>query len=259
MRRRIFDDFGNNYSVNFDGTNDFVSAGSASSFNYYHGATAPTTFAFSIGFWVKFVNPNANAAQTIIVNAPNAVNVGILLLFDSRTAQSRSRTLIGQISRGVTGAVNTVVFAVSANNVYPNSTGWHHILWTYNQALANSNSLIYVDGTLVNTTNKTGQTPSTANATNTLSIGAIPPSTSPLNGNIFNVFFAQGVITSGERTALLANPKASPQAVISSAFISNAYRFPQGQGNFPTWVDAYGGVSGDMTNQTSANIQLDTP
>jgi hypothetical protein len=256
MRRRIFDDFGNNYSVNFDGVNDFVEAGTTSSFNYYHGATAPTTFAFSIGFWMKHANPNLNAAQIILNNSnTNTANRGLYIYFDSRAARPASRGFELAINR----ASGNVVL-IFANNVYPNNTGWNHILWTHNQALAASNSNLYVNNVLVATANKTALAPSVLNASFPMKFGELnsPPSFN-MNGNLFNMFFAQGVITAGERAALFANPKASPQAIISSAAITNAYRFPQGEGNFPTWVDAYGGASGTMTNQTSANIQLDTP
>jgi hypothetical protein len=257
MRRRIFDDFANNFSVNFDGVNDYVEAGTTSSFNYYHGATAPTTFAFSIGLWVKFANPNANAGQIIFDNCnASFANVGMSLSLDSRASVPASRRFLTLIYAG--GA--TVIQGVSANNIYPNSTGWNHILWTHNQSLASGNSLIYINNVLAATFNKGVGAPSAANATSALHFGKRSVSNDfYLNGNLFNQFFAQGVITSGERAALFANPKASPQAIISSAFISNAYRFPRGAGNFPTWVDAYGGASGTMNNQTSANIQLDTP
>jgi hypothetical protein len=258
MRRRIFDDFGNNYSVNFDGVDDFVEAGTTSSFNYYHGATAPTTFAFSIGVWVKFVNPNNDISQAIFNNSNIlTANVGINLSLDSRTSVSSSRVIRVGIFRGL---VNTaVILAGTANNAYPNSTGWNHILWTHNQSLASANTNLYINNSLVLTANKISA-PSTSNARSALHFGKRSVNNDfYMNGNQFNLFFAQGVITAAERAALFANPKASPQAIISSAAITNAYRFPQGAGNFPTWVDAYGGVNGTMTNQTSANIQLDTP
>jgi len=246
MRRRIFDDFGNNYSVSFDGVNDFVEAGTTSSFNYYHGATNPSAFAFTIGLWFK--TPAFTSFQNLLGNINTATSVGIRMGLTFRAC-------FFQIFTGS----DLVVQHQTAANSLPNTTGWIHVLWTYNQALASANSTIYINNVSVGTANKTANAPSTANATGNMNFARTNLNNNLFTGNEYNVFFAQGVITAGERAALFANRKASPQAIISSAFISNAYRFPQGAGNFPTWVDAYGGASGTMTNQTSANIQLNTP
>jgi hypothetical protein len=192
-------------------------------------------------------------------NNNSSANVGIAIVIDSRTSTSLIRAIRLTIFRGVSPAANAVLSVVTGSNIYPNTTDWVHLLWTYDQALANNNSRFYINNVLTLTNSKTGLTPSTANHTTPLTLGAVITDVLYMRGNLFNIFFAQGVITSGERAALIANPKASPQAIISSATITNAYRFPQGTGNFPTWVDYVGGVSGTMTNQLSSNIQLDTP
>jgi hypothetical protein len=237
---------GNNYSVSFDGVNDFVEAGTTSSFNYYHGATNPSAFAFTIGLWFK--TPALTSFQNLLGNINTSTSVGIRMGLNSRAC-------FFQI---FTGSVLVVQHQTAVNSL-PNTNGWIHVLWAYNQALASANSTIYINNVSAGTVNKTANAPSTANATGNMNFARTNLNTNLFTGNEYNVFFAQGVITSGERAALIANPKTNPLLIIKSTTVTNAYRFPSGVSNFPTWVDTAGGVNGTMTNQTSANIKLDTP
>jgi hypothetical protein len=259
-RRSFFNGFSNLYSCNFDGVNDYVTAGGVSDFKYYHGATNPSAFAFSIGVWVKLVSPTANAAQTIFnTNANSTANVGIIMLYDNRASVPATRRITLIISRGVSGAANTVV-TVLANSVYPNTTGWVHVLCTYDQALASNNSNLYINNVLVNTSSKNGLTPSTANASFPMIFGINNNiSTLPLNGRLYGMTFINKVLSLAERNELYNNPHKNAKGYSFAANVTNAYRFPQGQSGFPTWLDYAGGVSGTMTNQLLTDIVLDRP
>jgi|GEM_PF-7065588 len=257
-KKLLLSQFGNSHSVRFDGVNDYVTAGSAADFKYYHGATNTSAFAFTISVWVKFDNPNANTFQVIFDSCNTlTANVGITLALDSRTAVPRSRSIQSYIYRGVGGTA--VVQSVSVNNVYPNSTGWNHILWTHNQALASANTNIYVNNVLVTTTNKTGQTPSTANSIAALRFGITTSNTNPISGYQYHPIFINKVLNSTERTELYSNPYKDARTLSFAEKVTNAYRFPNGAADFPAWTDYLGGINGTMTNQSSSDIILDRP
>lgn len=256
----FFSGFANKFSTEFDGVEDYVTAGGVSDFNYYHGATNPSAFQFTISVWVKFINPNQNNVQTILQNQNvTTANIGISINLDSRSSSSASRRIILQITNGGgTAPIN----GVSANNVYPNSSGWVHLIWTHNQSSASGNSNLYINNSLVATFNKSIGTPSTSNAFQVMSFGrpstVITGSTS-LNGKIYHPIFINKVLNASERLELFTNPHKKATDFSFGANVTNAYRFPNGQDSFDVLQDYVSGINGAMTNQTASNISPDIP
>jgi len=160
----------------FDGSTSYVVVGSSGAdFKFLHGALDTSAFKFTIDFWVKRPDPTSASAMTIFATCPeSAANVGVLIRFGS------SRRIIAAIYRG--NGANNVIEHLSPNNIYPNDSNWHHIAWTYDQSLGSSNSTFFVDGVNSSTGTKSGQTPSTNNATSTATFGDSPDGTSFYNG-----------------------------------------------------------------------------
>lgn len=265
MNRRLLlfngETFLNNYSVKFNGIDQYISAGTVSSFNCYHGATNPSGFAFSISMWVKLINPNQNKLFTIInTNGGTSSNVGIFFSIDSRTSVPKTRAIRALISRGIFGT--SVSQNISGNNIYPNNSNWNHILWTYDQSPASNNSNFYINNILVFTANKSGSLPTAgSNASYPMHIGINQTldSITAMEGNLYHVSLFNKVLNSTERTELFNNPHKNVKLFSFGDSATNAFRFPNGQANYPTWHDYVGFANGTMTNQISSDIISDIP
>ncbi len=160
------------YVLSFDGAGDKVVFGTAATFKFLHGALDTSPFQFTIEFLLQLPTPEPDTIYGLFDEAlASSSNVGLSLYFDDRSSETRSRRLVCAIMRGASG--QPVCSLVSGDDVYPNNTRFHHIAITYDQSLANTNGIIYVDGASVATGNKTANTPSTAKATNALTMGAL--------------------------------------------------------------------------------------
>jgi hypothetical protein len=187
-------------SVEFSGA-EFVTIGNVATYKFAHGADNPTAFQLTASFWLRLNNPEPDALVGIYSTASLAgAKVGMDIYFDDTSGEAKSRRVGMRITRGVAGTA--VVNALSPDNAYPNDTGWHSIIVTYDQSLANSNCNIYVDNSLVHTHDKTGLAPSTANATHVPHIGCLATETSFVDGNIDELLLFDQVITSDDREFL---------------------------------------------------------
>lgn len=139
--------FGSGY---FDGSGDYLTVGTTSSFNFLHNSTA----LFTIEGWV-YCPSFASSVVIFGTNAGASAEIGAAVWINS------SAQLVLLIGRGSAG--NPVINATSTGTVPLNQ--WVHVAVTYNQSLGSSNCTFYINGAVAGTANKTGNAPSASNST----------------------------------------------------------------------------------------------
>ena len=152
-----------NSALSFDGTNDYVNVGDVTDFKFLHGASNATGFQWTIEFWIKL---NAVANYSPIGNNGGSGTVGASVRV---YGVAMDRVIEIWITNGVAG--QPVADVLTDVGAYSGIGEWIHIATTYDQALANKNGKIYVNGVLKKEGDKTGYTPSTDNAYYTFDIG----------------------------------------------------------------------------------------
>ena len=157
------------YSMDFDGSNDFIDAGNNSSLNITSNIT--------LSVWVK--PTTAITSQNFAMFVAKGINSDYMLFSNSSTGTARMR--LG--SSFLIDSVSTI-----STNV------WTHIVGTYD----GSNLKIYLNGSLDNTVSQTGAIPSTSGS---LQIGAAN-SANRFNGQIDEVAIFNRALNSTEIAAL---------------------------------------------------------
>lgn len=117
----------NIYSVNLDGTNDYINCGGASDFSFTDGAGNDDPF--SISAWVKF---DSFTRARLVSKDTSTSNREFLFGTDG---SNKSNILLG------TGSVNLNI--VNTTNL--NSTDWFHLVATYDGSESSSGLLMYVN------------------------------------------------------------------------------------------------------------------
>ena len=157
------------YSMDFDGSNDFIDAGNNSSLNITSNIT--------LSVWVK--PTTAITSQNFAMFVAKGINSDYMLFSNSSTGTARMR--LG--SSFLIDSVSTI-----STNV------WTHIVGTYD----GSNLKIYLNGSLDNTVSQTGAIPSTSGS---LQIGAAN-SANRFNGQIDEVAIFNRALNTTEIAAL---------------------------------------------------------
>ena len=149
-------------AMTFDGTTDYFTIGDTSDFKFLHGAEDTTAFKWTFDAWVRAAN--FDATQMIFASySGGSSEQGVSIEIGS------SRQIWMAATRGV---ASSYVFNSGFSTYFPNDDDWHHIAITYDQSLASANSELFIDGTLVDTIDKTGNAPSTSDSTEVLTVGA---------------------------------------------------------------------------------------
>ena len=188
-------------SIFYDGIDDYLNGGDTSDFKWMHGAEAANNFKFTVAMWVRLPTPEPDKLYTLFATQNLSTSgVGIALFFDDRSSVPRSRVLGMQITRGV--AVFPVITTYSVDNVYPNDSNFHLVIFKYDQGLGSGNAIIKVDNSVVHTANKTANVPTTANSTNAMHLGMTGVSTFPMEGNQDEVLIFKGITTDVDDTFL---------------------------------------------------------
>jgi hypothetical protein len=193
---------GGSVAIDFDGTNDVLTAATATDWNFLH--QTGIYFNFGVSKAGNVADPNSSYAVwgTRIAGDIN----GAFLTFDDRVSESINNALrhIAHRSGGpVVVLVNTANNAVSANTRF-----LHTVYGDLGNATAAEKSGIGVNNGAYVKNNATGGTIGTGNATNALSFGAAANATGVLSiflrGQIFEqVFYASD--QSANRTAINTN------------------------------------------------------
>jgi len=159
------------WCLSFDGSDDYFTVGNTSTFKFLHGALDTTGFVWTISWWMALDTPEPNSLYGLFSSCRGASTaVGVNIYYRDDGANTRRLDLM--ISTGA-GAGTTVVTDYSDDAAYPNDTNWHFCCITWDQSLANTNGIFYIDGTSKGTINKTANVPSTANANDALYFGIL--------------------------------------------------------------------------------------
>lgn len=228
--------FANNYSLEFDGVNDYVETDSV--FTTLNGVTKA-----SFSMWVK-----------------------------PTTVSSLKAKQVFQIGRGSTGSNcqcnlwlfqdNRIEFNVNSSTNYVrgdissiNYDSWNHILITVDLTLSSNHGKIYVNGVDETTTQTVGNVSSFPNATDELYIGESKTGQyHPFLGNIdeFGIF-ANTVLSSSDATAIY---NAGTPESLDSYSPDHYYRFEEGSGT--ATVDSAGSADATLTNGVTYSTDVPT-
>jgi hypothetical protein len=192
-----FSPYGSNWSNYFSGSGDYLSGiGTTSSFNFMHNSTA----LFTAECWV-YVNSLSS----------------IITLFDNTNSTTAQTGITSQIYTN--GTVNffitygstgrSIVDITTTGTVTVNQ--WTHIAFVYDQSLASNNGQIYINGVLAGSGNKSGNTPSSGNASNAMRVGCYGNGTGQfMNGYISNLRIVNAKVYTSAFT-----PSTTPLTAIS--------------------------------------------
>lgn len=138
--------FTNTYSVDLDGTNDYIDLGNKFDF-------IQQTCEFTVSGWFKFDNYASTAAnQGLLSSNYTGSAKGFYLIYDNRFNTKRVRAGL---------YAGSTVFAEVNNGILDNN--WHHIAATC--AGVGGSYKLFIDGSLVNTKTAPATTTNSANAT----------------------------------------------------------------------------------------------
>jgi hypothetical protein len=180
----------------FDGTGDFLEAGTTSSFNFMHNTTAT----FTIQGWIyPLALPGSGSLSTLFATATGSTDIGMGFYVNYSSSSVASLQLF--IARGVGGS--TVIDSGSSALIRANT--WQHVAVTYDQSLGSDNAKFYINGVAAGTATKTGNTPSSSNATYVGNFGRLPNNTAyNFNGYTSNFRIDNSVQTISLPTAPLS-------------------------------------------------------
>jgi hypothetical protein len=188
----------------FDGSGDYLSGiGTTSSFNFMHNSTA----LFTAECWV-YVNSLSS----------------IITLFDNNNSTSAQTGVTTQIYTD--GTVNLFITYGSTGNNIANitTTGtvkvnqWTHIAFVYDQSLASNNGQVYINGVLAGSGNKSGNTPSSGNASNAMRVGCYGNGTAQfMNGYISDL----RIVNAKVYTSAFTPPTAPLTAIANTSLLTN--------------------------------------
>ena len=177
-----------NYSLQFDGSNDYAKAGtSTSAWNFMHSTTAKWTLCF----WADMTN---NGSGTVMsTSATNNANVGIQIMSTSTGGIFRAR---------VTDAGTVVTQLTTTNGVIPQDNKMHFYKLTYDQSLSSDNMKLSVDNGTNITQTKTSNAPTDGNAFQAMYIGMSDSTNFPMAGEFAEMSIWNRVLTDAEVTKI---------------------------------------------------------
>ena len=176
---------GNTYSINLDGSNDYIDCGGASAFSFTDGAGNDDPF--SISAWVKF--DSINRSRVISKD----VSTGSREYLFGTNNSNKVNMILG------TGSVNLDV----QNNTTLNTTNWFHIVATYDGSNSASGLKVYVNADASSLTNNSvGSYSGMASTSGNLEFGRFANGHSFFNGLIDEVAVWNSELTSSQVTTL---------------------------------------------------------
>lgn len=227
--------FFNNYSVLFDGINDYVTFGN--NINY------DIATQFSVSLWIR--PNNLSAIRTFVSKAENAGNIYGWSLRHETTGQL---TLQARVPGALTSqtSTNTVTAGV-----------WNHVVLTYSGNSNVSGFKVYVNN--VSYTYPAFTLPASWLASQDFVLGARGTNTQYFSGNIDEVSVWNKQLSAAEVATLYnSGVPTNCSAVSFNANLTNYWRLGDGD-SYPTIYDNAGLINGTMTNMTSAAIVGSVP
>lgn len=179
----------NNNSLLFNGTSDFGQAGnSLSQFNFLHDGST-----WTINFWLKWVS-----GDTVIDTTDGGASSRVGLLIEIQAT--------GALTTVMTNGTNQIVSGSTSAGFIPSDGNFHFYSMRWDNNLASENLKISRDDGVPETFNKTGFTPSSADAAFPLSLAQRPNSGGRfLNGNFTEFSMFSRILADSEVTSLYNN------------------------------------------------------
>ena len=242
----------NNYSLSFDGVDDYVTGGN-------HSKYTPTTAGWSVSFWYKKA---ANGTQTIINKSSGYAGGGVYdkewIIVNRYTEQIRFGLYFNNSS--------TDYVEFDSVQTIPLNT-WQHYVITYDGSQTATGFNMYIDNQLLNTTN------GLATVTLTGSYGPVFAGVSPLymarnNGTgyyemhldefiLYEKVIDAATVNHLYNNGITGNPNETPYATSSMVAywrMGDGAIFPILQNLAPSYS-----MVATMTNMDAADIVTDTP
>jgi len=164
------------FALDFDGANDFVTMGSPLDLRFNRSD------AFSFSAWV---NVSATANNTIISNqlAPSTNYRGYYFAVQSNKLNTIFRSTLS----------DRLIFNGATNR----SSGWNHVVFTYDGTSTTSSGKFYINGS-AETTTGSGTLTATAESTDTVYLGCRSNADNFFNGSLSNVSIWNTDLTSAQ-------------------------------------------------------------
>ena len=161
--------FANTYSLDFDGTDDYVDLGDTDDFSFGADGTSGNEPAFSLSIWANM--DDATSFNFIDKVAASGAYGRGEYSFHTNGAD-KLYFWINDDSVAAGGGDNTVIARFNNNAITSDEGSWHHYVATYSGNRANSGLEIYRDGVAVSTHNGgNGTYTAMENTSNNLYIG----------------------------------------------------------------------------------------
>jgi len=132
--------FVNQYSVSFDGTDDYMDAGNVTELN--------SISAFTISMWINFEHITGSSIMSVFTSG-SSTSDRIEIVFNS----------LSEVRFGVNGSISSCSFNISSPTNYRSTDAWHNIVCTYD----GTNVTLFFDGSQKATT--TSSVPSSTSST----------------------------------------------------------------------------------------------
>ena len=224
------------HSVEFDGTNDYVTMGDVSSLDFSNSD------AFSISAWVKLAT--VSSTHKMIVSKMDETA-------DYRGYNIRSYNGAVKVSLSNDAGTNELQFTSTAN---PLTTAWHHVVFTYDGSSASSGCTVYVDGS-AEAGSWTGTLSATISNSAPFNIGSRNNGSLPFNGKIKQVGIFNAELSASDVTSIYNS--GLPKDISSESGLVSYYRMGDGEDKYPNILDYKGTAHGTMTNMASDDITTD--
>ena len=226
------------YSLEFDGSNDYVNIGDISAFDFGTGS-------FTVGCWAKMTSYNTSYMVSKTNNAANET-----LGWGLKTSSARWTFHVGDGTDS-----GSVVSGVSSSLI----NRWYHVVGTFNGST--QTSIIYVNGIQDNTTTNT-DVGSTSNAIS-VSIGRLVDS-NYFTGFISDVFIYNSELSKSQVSTLYNNRKPyNHKDGVASGNLAGWWRMGDGKEIAALGTKVYDMSAnsnvGTLTNMDAGNYTGDTP
>jgi hypothetical protein len=241
--------FENLYSLDFDGTNDYVTFGDAAAFSIDNTGTG-----FSVSAWIK----TTGTSDTVL--SKNAVT--------STEAEYKLEVgRDGKLSFFVYGGGDIAVFQyLRVDTPTVHDDNWHHVVGTFDLADATTSIIIYIDGVLYNaasagtTYTSIGTWAAASNTTAPLEMGRLGDASNYFGGNIDEVAIFKAKLAGAEVSAIYNG--GTPTDLSGESNLVGYWRNGDTAGTsvYPT-IEDYSANSNDgtMTNMASGDIVTVVP
>lgn len=214
--------FSNTQSIELDGLSDYVNIGTPTSVRF----NRLDTFSFS-----AWVNVSATGNNTILSNqrAPTTNYRGYYFAVQNNKLIFIHRSTLS----------NRLIFN-GANNL---SSGWNHVLFTYDGTASTNSGQFYINGS-AETTTGSGTLTGTTESVDTLYLGCRSNSDNFFNGKLDEVSVFTSELTQSDVTQIYGG--GIPSSLSSYSSLLSWWRF---EGTGTTAIDSgSGGNNGTLTN-----------